>query len=156
MWSSTSLIPTYVHVLLCPPGLQSADPHPLILSDKCFFPFPNSPETWLFLWLLFSLRLSQVETTFDSHSLCISEREDETQRFPLCFSLPFSNRFSTFLKGGVGVGWDSLASLRLRLPDSIFCPLLYCCYLCHSSSRLGNQLLAVDLYLHIDSCCDDW
>lgn len=77
-WSSTPRMPTYVHVSLCPPGLQSADPHTRILSDKCCFPFLNSPETWLFLWQLFFLHLSQVETISDSHSLCISEREDET------------------------------------------------------------------------------
>lgn len=77
-WSSTPHMPAYVHVSLCPPGLQSADPHTRILSDKCCFPFLNSPETWLFLWQLFFLHLSQVETISDSHSLCISEREDET------------------------------------------------------------------------------
>lgn len=37
------------YFLLCPPGLQSADPHTFSLFDKCFFRFPNSPETWLTL-----------------------------------------------------------------------------------------------------------
>lgn len=140
---STLLILTYLQVCN-----QLVDTHTFSRFDQCFFRFLNSPETWLILWILLSLQVSQVETVFSYYTPCSWGARYETRSFPLCFSLPFPNQFFPFLGGWVEVEGAGGSPLYLWVLDGLtwypspYLGPLYCCHLCHSSLCLGNQLVS--------------